>query len=172
MIFFKKKTALEFQVAGRYQLFTFDVFDEDDKKSDDHLGHINIGAEQVLVDRVVEGKYALRPNWGEVSLVFLCFLCFFVFFVFFCVFCVFLCFLCFLCFCVFCVFLCFLWFLWFLFFILLIFFLEIDSPFSSKSQRNSLFQAGISPQMKKERETREREKIFVDIIFGRNCEFK
>mmetsp|Transcript_28884 Transcript_28884/g.39976 ORF Transcript_28884/g.39976 Transcript_28884/m.39976 type:complete len:152 (+) Transcript_28884:389-844(+) len=56
---------LEFQVAGRYQLFTFDVFDEDDKKSDDHLGHINIGAEQVLVDRVVEGKYALRPNWGE-----------------------------------------------------------------------------------------------------------
>jgi Ca2+-dependent lipid-binding protein len=54
-------------VSGSVKTINFTVMDYDEDTEDDHLGTITFGAEQIIMDRTVQGKFALRAKEGQKS---------------------------------------------------------------------------------------------------------
>jgi Ca2+-dependent lipid-binding protein len=58
---------LSFPVSGAAKIVSFVVMDFDDDSEDDHLGTVSFGAEQIIMDRTIQGKFILKPRQGEKS---------------------------------------------------------------------------------------------------------
>jgi len=56
---------LNFPVTGETKALNFVVMDKDDDTADDHLGTVSFGAEQIIIDRNIAGKFSLTGNANE-----------------------------------------------------------------------------------------------------------
>ena len=54
-------------VSGAVQAVSFTVMDFDEDTAHDHLGTISFGAEQIIMDRTIQGNFSLGSSPGEVS---------------------------------------------------------------------------------------------------------